>query len=236
MPPQAIKLLICFHILLGARFASAQKADSSARPIQFSGLVIDAKNNEPMSFATILIKNRMRGTVTDQRGYFSFVALIGDTIRFSSLGYKKSFFVIPDTISGQAFSIIQPLERDTLTLKPVRVWPWANKEQFSQEFLAAELPDEKEEIARKNLEAEMMAELSYNMKMDGSENQRAFIQNEIQKTYFSGGQANYMNMGGPNGVPIPSSMLNPLNWASFFKALKRGDFTKKYRKPKTDDE
>lgn len=206
-----------------------QQLDSLPRPIQFSGLVVDEDTGQPMPFVTILIKNRVKGTITDNRGFFSFVALIGDTIRFSSLGYKKAFLVIPDTIIGNSWSVVQPMEADPITLKPIRVWPWANKEQFKQEFMAAQLPDEKAEIAKRNLEAELLAELSGNLSMDGYENQRNFIQNEIQKTYFAG-QMNFAQLGGPNAVPIPSTLLSPIAWAEFVKALQRGDFWKKKKR------
>lgn len=220
-------------LLLLAKPASAQlfmrQLDSLPKPIQFSGLVIDEDTGQPMPFVTILIKNRVKGTITDNRGFFSFVALIGDTIRFSSMGYKKAYLVIPDTIIGTSWSVVQPMEADPITLKPIRVWPWANKEQFKQEFMAAQLPDEKAEIAKRNLEAELLAELSGNLSMDGYENQRNFIQNEIQKTYFAG-QMNFAQLGGPNAVPIPSTLLSPIAWAEFVKALQRGDFWKKKKK------
>ena len=71
--------------------------------IQFSGVVIAEDSLQPVPYCSIIDKQTKRGTISDYFGYFSFVAKKGDTIIFSSIGYKKSSFSIPDTLTTNKY-------------------------------------------------------------------------------------------------------------------------------------
>ncbi len=208
--------------------AQAQSPKSDRKAVQFSGLTVSSDSMDVIPFTTILVKNRFKGTVSDNSGFFSFVALEGDTIVFSGIGYKTSLMVVDkEAAADDIFSVLMPMMRDTLELPMAIIYPWPSKEAFRQEFLALELKDDIYTRAARNLENELLAQLASAMTMDASENQRMYMQKTIAQTYYAGGQQNFQQLGGPNAIPIPSTLLNPLAWAEFVKAIKRGDFKRK---------
>jgi carboxypeptidase-like protein len=186
--------------------------------VQFSGVIVATDSMQPVPFANIIIASTSRGTVSDYYGYFSFVAKRLDTIVFTSVGYKRDTFLIPDTITGQWYSLIQVMKRDTVLLKEAIIYPWPTKEQFRQAFLNLDIPDDDLEIARKNLDPRELAKRGENMRMSSSMNYRNFIDQQTSKLYY-------------NGQTQPLSILNPFAWAKFIKAWRDG----KFKREKDDD-
>jgi hypothetical protein len=185
--------------------------------IQFSGVAVTADSLLPVPFATVMIKNTSYGTTTDFYGYFSFVARKGDTLQFSSVGYQKSDYVIPDSLQGNRYSLIHTMLRDTVNLETVNIYPWPTADQFKQAFLDLDIPDDNLEIARKNLNPDLMAERVSVMPMDGSMNFKFQNQQRSNQLYYAG-QSRMNNL---------SNLLNPIAWAKFIEAWKRGDFKRK---------
>jgi len=199
-------LLFCFWQVA---FSQEEAADPDV--IQFSGVVVNADNLDPVSFSNIMIKGTNRGTITDYYGYFSFVALKSDTILFSAIGYKEQSFIIPDTINGKRYSLIQVMDADTVLLMPTVIYPWPTEEDFIEAFIELDIPDDDIEIARKNLAKAEMKERAMNYKMDGSMNYQNYIDQQTSKLYYA-------------GQSQPISILNPFAWAQFIKAWKEGKF------------
>lgn len=190
----------------------AQRADDDL--IQFSGVVVAADSIQPIPFTNIIIETSHRGTMSDYYGYFSFVAKKLDTIVFSAVGFKRDTFCIPDTITGQWYSLIQVMQRDTILLKEAIIYPWPTIEQFKHAFLNLDIPDDEIEIARKNLDPKELAKRAEDMRMGSSMNYRNFIQQETSKLYY-------------NGQSQPITLLNPFAWAKFIKAWREGKFKRK---------
>ncbi len=187
--------------------------------VQFSGVIVSGDNLNPLPFTNIIIKNSQRGTMSDYYGFFSFVAQEKDTVEFSSIGYKKSEFVIPDTLSTNRYSLIQMLTRDTILLKETVVYPWPTKDQFREAFLHLEIPDDDYERAMKNLERAEMKERMEAMPMDGSGNYKWQMQQYQSKLYYAG--------------QYPSiTLLNPIAWAQFIQAWRNEEIKRKEEKKK----
>jgi hypothetical protein len=201
-------LITCF----GLSLSKAQSSDDDL--IQFSGVVVSQDSISPVPFATVMIKNTTRGTTTDYYGYFSFVAKKGDTIIFSSVGYKKSNFFVPDSLNGNYYSLIHSMTRDTVDIETVDVYPWPSPDDFKDAFLSLNIPDDDLEIARKNLSPELLEERAEAMPMTGSMNFKWQMQQKNNQLYYAG-QSRMNNL---------SNLLNPLAWAKFIEAWKRGDF------------
>src|ERR1035437_2663898 len=108
------KIFLSVVIILFPLFMSAQESDSTL--VQFSGVVVTADSLFPVPFATVVIKNQWRGTMTDFYGFFSFVASKKDTVEFSAVGFKKARFIIPDTLKVDHYSLIQMMSHDTILL------------------------------------------------------------------------------------------------------------------------
>ncbi|MEQ8908633.1 MAG: carboxypeptidase-like regulatory domain-containing protein [Vicingaceae bacterium] len=192
---------------------ASQEVEQDDDLIQFSGVAITADSLAPVPFATVMIKHTNRGTTTDYYGYFSFVAKKGDTLEFSSVGYKKSEFYVPDTLEGNRYSLIHTMLRDTVKLETVNIYPWPTPDQFKEAFLALNIPDDDLEIARKNLSPDLLQERAQAMPMTASMNFKWQMQQRSNQLYYAG-QSRMNNL---------SNLLNPIAWAKFIEAWKNGD-------------
>jgi len=211
-----IVLLLLLVSLVSANAVKAQEKDL----VQFSGVVVTADSLKPLPYVNVLIRNTWRGTVSDYFGFFSFVARMNDTIEFSSIGFKKSTFIIPDTLSTNHYSLIQMLQGDTIVLRETIIYPWPTKEQFKEAFMSLHIPDDDLDRARRNLQQAEMQVLYENMPMDGSMNYRNQMQQQQSKLYYAGGQMQ------------PNNLLNPIAWAKFIEQWQNGDFKRKDKKKK----
>ena len=182
--------------------------------LQFSGVVLDSDSLNPVPFSNVIIKNTNRGTVTDFFGFYSFVAQPGDSITFSSLGYRSAIYVIPDTLKTSRYSLIQVLQKDTITLQETFVYPWPSIAEFRDAFMNLQIPDDDYERALYNLEQERLREKFEGLPMDATANANYAMQQYQNRLYNAG------------LYPV-NNLLNPLAWARFVEAWKRGDFKKK---------
>lgn len=202
----------CLIIIVCSLLASAQPSDKKL--VQFSGVIVTGDSLSPVPFTSLMIKNSSRGTVSDYFGFFSIVAQQGDEIEFSAVGFKKISYHIPDTLQEDRYSLIQILNHDTITLKTAYIYPWPSREQFKQAFLNLKVPDSDLENAQRNLALESIREEAERIDMDGSLNYKYAVQQRQSKLYYAG------------QLP-PNNLLNPIAWAQFINAWKRGDFKKK---------
>ncbi len=189
--------------------------------VQFSGVVVTADSLRPVPFANIAVAQTGRGTTSDYWGFFSIVVHKNDLIAFSAVGYKPGLFRIPDTLTENRYSLIQVMSSDTIMLTETVIYPWPSKEQFRHAFLTLQIPDDDIEIARRNLAYMEMREIygrNYDPERYGytpGQSYRNYASNQADKLYY-------------NGQTMPNNLLNPIAWAKFIKAWKRGDFKKKY--------
>jgi hypothetical protein len=212
-------ITFAFAVLL-VQHMSAQTKKSPPNKnnlIQFSGVVVEGDSLRPVPYASIMIKDSYRGTVSDYFGYFSFVAQKGDTIEFSAIGYRDGAYVIPDTLSTNKYSLIQVLSTDTVFLKTTEVYAWPSKEQFKHAFLQLNIQDDELARAQKNMDRADMKERMTGMANDATMNYKYSQQQYQSKLYYAG------------QLP-PNNLLNPIAWSKFIKAWKNGDFKTKKKK------
>ncbi len=208
-------IILLSIFLLKSQLIPAQEMYDNDDLVQFSGVLVSGDSLTQVPYASIIIKNTNRGTLSDFYGYFSFVALKNDTIVFSSMGFKPSFFIIPDTITQKRYSLIHVMDADTVLLEPTLIYPWPTEEEFKKAFISIEIPDDDIAIAQKNLAKAEMKERAMNYPMDASMNYNNYMQNQTSKLYYF-------------GQTQPISILNPFAWAEFIKAWKAGKFKKKH--------
>ena len=199
---------------LWSQTAGQGKQQEKERLVQFSGVVVTADSLRPVPFTHIMVKKTRWGTVADYYGYFSFVARAGDTILFTSVGYKRSSYTIPDTISRSRYTLIKTMTADTIMLDETVIYPWPTKEQFREAFVKMDIPQDDLERARINLARAEMKERAMASPMDGSMNYKNYMQWETYKHYYI-------------GQTQPITILDPFAWAQFFKAWKEGKFKRK---------
>ena len=183
--------------------------------IQFSGIVVMADSLNAVPFATIILTNSRTGykygTISDLGGFFSFVAQRGDTVDFTSVGFKPATYVIPDTIRNDRYSLFQLMFRDTIFLEETVIYPWPSKEEFADAFVHMDIPDDDITIGLKNLEQAGLSSAYKLYANDGSANYKYNINQQTDK---------YDKMG---SVPT-NPLLNVFAWMQFFKAWKSGAF------------
>jgi len=189
------------------------RAQDQVHLIQFSGLVLTSDSLVALPYTTVFVKELGRGTSTNMEGFFSIIVQPGDTIVFSSVGYKTAVYAVPEDLQESRYSIIQLMTRDTIHLQETVVYPWPSPRQFKEAFLSLNIPDDQYEIARKNLEQERIREMSRTLPRDA---------NEIVDFYARQQAASYYYYG---QIP-PMNIFNPIAWAEFFKAWKNGKFRK----------
>jgi hypothetical protein len=217
------KIWILVAITLAWASPSLWGQQDSVNLVQFSGqVIVDDTEDQiiPIPYVNIYIKEQpFRGTYTDYDGFFSLVAQKGETVVFSSLGFRTEEFRIPANLEGNRYSIFQFMRPDTVDLPEAIVYPWPSREHFKIEFLNMELDNTLEQIAMENLSAEKMARLSETLLEDGRESTQYYFRRQAQ-TYYSIGQFR----------PMP--IFSPIAWGRFIKALKNGEFTDKKEKDK----
>ena len=209
--------IVLIFLIAGVHYeASAQRVRDSLGVVQLSGIVLTEENGmlEPLPYVNIYVDATRRGTFSSFEGFFSIVGRKGERVIFSSIGYKDVEYIIPDTLPGNRFSIIQVMDRDTVLLPEAVIYPWPSREHFKLEFLAMETQTPLEARLEDNLSERAIAQLITYLPTDGDENVDLFLKQQAQSYYYE-------------GQFKPINVLNAFAWAEFIKALKRGDFKKK---------
>ncbi len=213
---------ILFLVLLTSfsfQFSFAQKTKEPIKVVQFSGMVFHEEdgNPVPLPYTNVAVMGTSRGAAADMDGFFSFVALAGETIVFSRIGFKTVEIKIPDTLVSDQYKWIQIMTEDNIILPEAIIMPWPSKEHFKQEFLAIDISNELRENAQANLADEKLKEIRYSVPVDGRETTSLVIKQQATDYVYTGQMK-------------PQNIFNPIAWKKFIDAWRRGDYKKKENK------
>ena len=209
-----MKKIILYSLILTLLAPVAAKAQFETYKdsvVQLYGVVMSTDSLKALPSVSIMVKGRNQGTISSDEGVFSIVVLKGDQIEFTSVGYKPKLVTIPKTLDGNQQSMIQLMVEDTVYLPATIIRKRPSREEFERDFVTTKVPDDQQEIARQNLSERNLRALMAAYPMDGREATNYYLKQNAQK-YYSAGQ-----------IP-PQNIFNPLAWAEFIKAWKRGDF------------
>jgi hypothetical protein len=196
-------------LILFILFSSHNIYSQEEKLIQFSGVIRSLKYEAIPDVHIINIRDKT-GTTGTEKGMFSFIVRPSDSLLFRCVGYKNSLVIIPDSITGTHYPRDVYLLSDTIHFAEIKVYPWKTYEQFKVAFIKLDLPDDDNKRAARNI-ALVKAQLNMDFDPDADLSYKYAMQQHYDKLYSIG--------------QYPSiSILNPLNWAKFFGALKRGDF------------
>ena len=67
--------------------------------------------------------------LADLHGFFTLVVHEKDSIVFTAVGYKRSYYEIP-LGSNENIAVVELLVRDTILLPMTHIYPWPSKESF----------------------------------------------------------------------------------------------------------
>ncbi len=205
---------IAYTLLLVGLIGSTAFSQKVDRLIGFSGYALTADSLIGVPFAHITILNRGRVATAGPDGFFSFAAREADTLIFTCIGYTPVQYIIPAKLEQDKFSVIQMMTKNDLNLPTTVIYPWGGRENFPQAFKDLRLPDDDIQRAKRNMDRERLAELGERLEQDGGEATSIALRNSSAKTYYY-------------GQTPPQNIFNPLAWAEFIRAWKRGDFKKK---------
>ena len=180
--------------------------------VQLTGRII-TETLEPLPYAHILVMNADRGTISDNDGKFSLVVREKDTIMFSTIGYKKYNYIIPEKLDEPFINMDIMLEQDTIYIGEIKIYPWKTYEEFKEAFVNLKLPDDDMDNARRNI-AYIKTQILLDNNPSPGANFRHVMEQQIQESYTRAQYPSYQ-------------ILNPFAWSKFFEALKRGDFKRK---------
>jgi hypothetical protein len=207
-------LYILFLLFLIPIVAKAQFETYKDSVVQLYGVVMSADSLKALPSVSIMVKGRNQGTISSEQGVFSIPILRGHVIEFTSVGYKPKLVTIPKNLEGNQQSMIQLMVEDTVYLPATIIKKRPSREEFERDFVNTKVPDDEQEIARQNLSERNLRALMATYPRDGREATNYYLKQNAQK-YYSAGQ-----------LP-PQNIFNPLAWAEFIKAWKRGDFKNK---------
>ncbi|MBL56350.1 MAG: hypothetical protein CMP61_04100 [Flavobacteriales bacterium] len=201
---------VFFLLCIIPSFCFAQQ-DSTTAVVKIAGVTVTSDSLKPIPFVNIIIKGNYTGTMGDYSGFYSIVAKAGDTLIFTSVGYKSTEYAIPDSLKSDQYSLIQVLKKDTIELPETKIIIWPSYEQFKQAFMNAEIEDSDLVRAKKNLDHEILREQAINLHLGAKGNQKLMLDRETSRLYSIG------------QLP-PNNFLNPVAWKRLIKAWKEGKF------------
>lgn len=194
--------------------AQAQFETVKDSVVQLYGIVMTADSLVGIPAVSVSIKGTSRGTVTNNQGVFSIVALKGDVVEFTHVSFKPKTIAVPRNIEGNQYNIVQLMVEDTFYLPATIIKPKPSPEQFARDFVNSKVPDDDIEIARQNNSAAKRRILMQSTPMDGGGASAMQFRSLANKAVYQG------------QIP-PMNIFNPAAWSEFIKAWKRGDFKSK---------
>lgn len=215
--PISHKCLLILPLLLLLLLAQTTitQAQNQKEIIQFSGVIVDEDSTSTGLFGVhVYVPKAGRGTVTNQYGYFSMPVLEGDSVIISAVGYRKQNIMIPGD-QGDSYTVLVELATDTTILSIVEIFPFPTEESFKEAVLALNLPVD-DEAQKDNLGQEVLERMAQAMPMDASQNYKYYMNQQFYDLHNAYGQQRFNN-----------PLLNPINWASFIKSVRRGDLKQK---------
>jgi len=207
-----MKKILLYIILISAPFAVQAQFDKlKDSVVELYGVVMTADSLKAIPMVTLTVKGTGRGTFSNDQGVFSIVVLKGDQIEFTSIGYKPHLLRIPDTLKGNQYSVIQLMVIDAQFLPATIIKPRPTREQFERDFVNTKVPDDDIEIARQNTDAAKRRMLARSIPASAGEAASYYLKQSASRYYYQ-------------GQAPPQNIFNPVAWADFIQAWKRGDF------------
>jgi hypothetical protein len=200
--------------IISFNWVGAQKLNiSDSSLIQLSGVVVSDLDLNPIPYTTVYDKTIKKGVISDYYGFFSLVVLPGDTLVISSPGYNTSTYMVPDSLSEKRYSVIHMLNRDTVHLPEVTVYPWPSREDFARAFVEMEPYDDAIKRAQRELSGESLAFVAARLDNDASL-AYSYAMNQRYTKLYTNGQ-----------MPV-NNLLNPYSWAKLIQDWKAGKLSK----------
>lgn len=201
------KLLLLIFIGLLWLSASSQE-DERKIYIQVDGIVYDTEGTA-LRYVNIISRIIRSGTDTDENGIFSLISTPGDTLLFTTVGYKPGIFIMPENLTYPRYSIDVEMQMDTINIGSVLVLPWKTYGEFVQAVVEYTPPQEQLLL---NMEANLAIierQIYNDMKVSPDMGFRYAMARETDRVMTA------------NQTPV-NNLINPFAWAKFIDGIKNG--------------
>ncbi len=142
----AVFLLVIF--LLSSFDLSGQSDESP--PIKISGIVFESDSLRPLPYAHYQILGKSIAGLTNLSGRFEVFVISGDTLKFTFVGYKPSYYKVQDTLNTGEYVVGVFMSRDTILIREVVVYP--RRRDLRQDFMSIKVePDLQLDNAIRNI-------------------------------------------------------------------------------------
>ncbi len=121
---------------------NAQETDSLNKINYFKGKIV-SEDNKPLAFAHVINVHRSYATVSNSDGKFTITAIIGDSLRISSIGFRTKFYAVKTYTDKEEKIVLEKREYDLPTVNIYEL-RW---QVFKSEFM--EQVSEDTEVAQK---------------------------------------------------------------------------------------
>lgn len=136
--------ILVIFLFLTVSVSSAQNTEVK----RFGAYLIQESAEEVVQFGAV--KNIKTGEValTDTEGFFTISGSVGDTLRFHSLGYRDTTWVIPGIWYTNNQKLELKVKSNVYALSEVEVVRYYSYAHFKQAFKDLRVPKTKEDIAK----------------------------------------------------------------------------------------
>lgn len=172
-------------IVLAIQLISAQTIKNDS--LFFTGAIMDSEQSKALPFASFHINKNRVGTA-DAIGRFSFQVNIGDTIRYSFLGYRDVQVIVDDSLKQKKYLTGIFMTKDTIALEEVIILPRFGN--FKDAFLKANINTKEYVNATNNVNdatyQALTTAFSPNATMDAKDNTDMLLKEHAAKVEYKG--------------------------------------------------
>ena len=125
---------IIYIVFLTSALLGRSQQDSTSGPgqqkniVQFTGIVFAPDSNSVIPGVHVYVPTVGRGTTTNPYGFFTFPVLEGDSIVFSSIGFKRTHYIVPNRHGPSGFKAVMiVMEEDLTLLDEVEIFPYPHR-------------------------------------------------------------------------------------------------------------
>jgi hypothetical protein len=211
-----MKLLVSILFAVFVLFCSSSLQAQERKIIQYSGIVTTVGSGLSVGYATVTnLSFRNEAFAANNEGYFSFVAHVGDTIRFSSVGFDPLVVVIPE-VPGDKYTANIVMQNLVTELPMVTPYPWASIEEFNLAFMNLDVSEDNIVRVRRSLSYESLSAMAAVIPRDGNE----------MRSINNAQSFNTMNNKVIN-QRYANPLLNPFAWGSLIQQITKGSQSRK---------
>lgn len=158
------------------------------RVYQMSGMVVSYETKEAIPYARVQVNHSRQGALANAEGFYSIPVTEDDTLYFSSVGYYPGKLIIREYLKNykaqsQYLYTVNYLREDTVTLEVVHIFPYSTPEELKTAVVNMDvLRDSPGQIARQNMDPEVLHAIIQTLPRDGEE--RLMVARQMYQDYY----------------------------------------------------